>query len=253
MKNNIIKSVKGILFAALCALLTAYISVSVCIPCTTNKNAVAETAAVYMDMETEALPLDGGIRRSSGNAQIYGNGNFMDSLAKPAMTVINFPAIAEVKLNTTIRKRYTEGSAELYFRIVHEHAATGLNEVIYPKDGTWLYLNDGQKNEEGTGYINIVIGDYVNMRAGDKLKLIVNNANNGGWCTAVLDGGLSLIFDGGTASGISLTYSNPALNYAQSDTANEVIPERFFPYYGTGAVKSDVISYEYITSYTDRT
>ena len=81
MKNNIIKSIKGILFAAICALLAAYISVSVCIPCTTDKNAAAETTAVYMDMETEALPFDGGIRRSSGNAQIYGNGNFMDALA----------------------------------------------------------------------------------------------------------------------------------------------------------------------------
>lgn len=245
------KNLGRILSVLACSLAALVMVLSVFSPRTVQKQAVAETGATYMTMETEELPFDGGIRKSAGNAQIYGNGNFMDSLAKPAMTVVHFPAIAEVKLNTTIRKRYTEGTAELYFRIVQEHAATGLNEVIYPKDGSWLYLNEGQQNAEGTGYINISITDYVKARPGDKLKFIVRNANNGSWCTAVLDGGLSLIYDGGTASGINFTYSNPAINYAQSDTANDEIPERFHGYYGAGAVKSDVITYEYITAYSD--
>ena len=247
------KNIGKLMSVFACVLAALCIVLSVFSPRTVQITAVAESGATYMTMETEELPLDGAIRRSAGNAQIYGNGNFMDSLAKPVMTVVHFPAIAEVKLNTTIRKRYTEGTAELYFRIVQEHADTGLNEVIYPKDGTWLYLNDGQQNEEGTGYINVRITEYVKAKPGDKLKLIVKNVNNGSWCTAVLDGGLSLIYDGGTADGINFTYSNPALNYAQSDTGNDEIPERFQGYYGVGAVKSDVITYEYITSYTDHT
>lgn len=245
------KNIGKILSVFACSLAALCIVLSVFSPRAAKSAAVAENGATYMTMETEELPLDGGIRKSAGNAQIYGNGNFMESMAKPVMTVVHFPAVAEVKLNTTIRKRYTDGSAELYFRIVQEHAATGLNEVIYPKDGGWLYLNDGQQNQEGTGYVNISITGYVKAKAGDKLKLIVKNANNGSWCTAVLDGGLSLIYDGGTADGISFTYSNPALNYAQSDTGGDEIPERFHGYYGAGAVKSDVITYEYIKSYSD--
>lgn len=248
------KNLGKILSVFACLLAALLAGVSVFSPRTATNPTMAETGTTYMTMESEELPLDGSIRRSAGNAQIYANGNFMESMAKPVMTVVHFPALAEVKLNTIIRKRYAKGSAELRFRIVKEHASTGLNEVIYPKDGGWLDLNahvqdDGTENSFNTK--NIVITDYVNVRAGDKLKFIVENVNNGGWCTAVLDGGLSFIYDGGTANGLSFTYSNPAINYAQSDTANEEIPERFHAYYGAGAVKSDVITYEYITSYSD--
>ncbi len=236
-------------FACLLAVLFTVSSVS---PIRAEKTtAVAQNVTTYMTMESEDLEWNGSMRVSSGNGQIYGNGHFIDSLSKPVMTVLKFPAIAEVKFNTTIRKQYTEGNATLRFRIVHEHASSGLNEVIFPKDGGWLDLNAQQVNSEGTGYENYSITDfYVGVRAGDKLKLIVENTNNGSWCTAVIDGGISFIYDGGLVSGLNFGYANASVSYATSDTATDAIPAALQAYYGAGAVKSDVISYQYIKSYT---
>ena len=243
------KNLGKILSVFACLLAALSMLLSVCLTGAVKTATVAEDNATYMEMETEELPWDGTMRRVSGIGQIYGNGNFMDPVSKPVMTVVHFPAIAEVKLNTVIRKRYTEGTALLRFRIVHEHASTGLNEVIYPRNGGWLDLN-AQLKEDGSGYNDITITDYVSIRAGDKLKMIVDNVNGGGWCTAVLGGGLSFIYDGGTASGLSFIYSSTAISYTDSDTAADEIPENLQAYFGAGAVKSDLITYEYIKSYS---
>lgn len=243
------KNIGKILAVFVCSLAALCMILSASMLRTETKTAVAQNNVTYMEMESEELAWTGSIRRSEGNGQIYGGGNFMDALAKPVMTVVHFPAVAEVRLNTVIRKRYTEGTATLRFRIVQEHASTGLNEVIYPRDGGWLNLN-AQLKEDGSGYNNVTITDYVSVRAGDKIKFIVENTNNGSWCTAVLDGGLSFIFDGSTADGLSFTYANAAMNYADSDTATTEIPASLQAYFGSGAVKSDVITYEYIKSYT---
>lgn len=217
-----------------------------------GKTVVADEQKTYMAMETAEIEWDSSanFRKSAGNAQIYSGGNFIDSLAKPAMTVLHFPSLAEVRFNTTIRKNYTQGSAEVYFRIVHEHARTGLNEVIYPAGGGWLYLNE-KLNEAGTGFDPVVITDYVNVQADDKLKLIVDNRNNGSYCTAVLGGGFSLIFEGGKAGGIGVNYSDGTVSYATTNTQNSAISNALRAYYGINAVKSDVLSYEYIKSYSD--
>ena len=214
--------------------------------------AVATENKTYMAMETAEIEWDSSVnyRKSAGNAQIYGSGNYIDSLSKPAMTVLHFPSIAEVRFNMTVRKQYTQGNAEVYFRIVHERASTGLNEVIYPSDGTWLYLND-LLNEAGTGFNTVNITDYVNVKAGDKLKIIVDNRNNGSYCTAIIGGGISLIFEGGTASGLAFNYSDGSVSYATTDTKNSPITSAMKAYYGVDAVKSDVLTYEYIKSYSD--
>ncbi len=247
------RKIKGIFIAQLFALAALCFSLFVVsISFKDNSQAVAEPSATYMNMETGELSFNSNIngRSSSGNAQMYADGTFVESFAAPVMTVWHFPSVAEVRLNTTIRKQYTQGTAELYFRIVHEHARTGLNEVIYPADGTWLYLND-ELNAEGTGYNTVSVNEYVNVLAGDKIKIIVRNANNGGWCTAVLGGGIYFLYDGGPASGVSINYTDTSVSYVSSDTAGAAIPEALREYYGANAVKSDVITYEYITSYTD--
>ncbi len=247
------KKVKGILMAQLFALAV------LCFSCFAfglgvngGRQTVAEPSVTYMNMDTNELAFNSAIngRSSAGNAQMYANGTFVESFAAPVMTVWHFPSLAEVRLNTTIRKQYTQGTAELYFRIVHEHARTGLNQVIYPADGTWLYLN-GQLNGAGTGFNTVSVNDYVNVMAGDKIKIIVRNANNGSWCTAVLGGGISFLYDGGPASGVSVNYTDTGVSYVSSDTAGAAIPETLREFYGEAAVKSDVITYEYITAYND--
>lgn len=217
-----------------------------------KSRAVAEENITYMAMESAEIGWDSSssMRKSAGNAQIYANGAYIESLSKPVMTVLQFPQVAEVHFNTTIRKQYTQGSAELYFRIVHEHANSGLNEVIYPAGGGWLYLN-GQLNQDGTAFDPVSITDYVNVQAGDKLKLIVENRNSGSYCTAVLGGGFSFIFEGGTAGGLSVNYTDGAVSYATTDTKNTAISNSLKAYYGADAVKSDVLTYEYIKSCSD--
>ncbi|MBP5467578.1 MAG: hypothetical protein J6Y43_08480, partial [Clostridia bacterium] len=93
--------------------------------------AVAEQPATYMNIKSSELSFNPNIpgRSSAGNAQMYGDGTFAESFAAPVMAVWHFPALAEVRLTATVRKQYTQGTAELYFRIVHEHARTGLNQV----------------------------------------------------------------------------------------------------------------------------
>ena len=247
------KKVKGILIAQLFAIAVLCFSFfAFGFSAKGGRQAVAEPSATYMNMESDELAFNSAIngRSSAGNAQMYANGTFVESFAAPVMSVWHFPSIAEVRLNTTIRKQYTQGTAELYFRIVHEHARTGLNQVIYPADGSWLYLND-QLNGEGTGFNTVSVNEYVNVMAGDKIKIIVRNANNGGWCTAILGGGISFLYDGGPASGVSINYTDSAVSYVSSDTAGEAIPETLREFYGETAVKSDVITYEYITAYND--
>ena len=168
-------------------------------------------AKIYMNLTSEELPFDSStnFRASSGNGQIYANGTLLESFAAPVMTVWHFPKPAEVQLDTIVRKHHLTDAGTLNFRIVHEHADTGKNEVIFPSSGEWFNLNSVALNDAGTAYSDTHIDGYVNMQAGDKLKMIVYNADNGGWCTVYLTGGIKFIFDGGTASGLRLYNNSP--------------------------------------------
>ncbi|MBQ7643117.1 MAG: hypothetical protein IJS67_04365 [Clostridia bacterium] len=107
-----------------------------------GRTAGAEQTATYMNIESYDLEWDANrsLRQAVGKATIYGGGNFVESYEKLAMTVWHFPKVADVKLSADVRRYYNQGTAQLYFRIVHEHARTGLNEVVFSYDGSWYDL-----------------------------------------------------------------------------------------------------------------
>ncbi len=200
-----------------------------------------------MEIDAVTVPFSTPYVLSNDNVYVYHNGFMFDAIKSPAMAVWHFPKNAEVRLNIRVWQNYSEFTGTLYFRIVHEHVVQEerVNEIIFPADGSWFNVTENAPNMANAK----VIGDYVKVSAGDKIKMICVAMGSDSYCTTYIENGIKFIYDGGPASGLNLYANDSRISNFATGTPVTLTPE-LADFYGSGT-SDKVITYHEITKYID--
>lgn len=267
---NFLKTQKTKLIATLSTFTFACFVISLCLYIFPLPNkAVAETTILpegtYMEMTSNEMVWTGSSRGvtatssgSTGGIMEYYALNFYP-VKEPLMLVWHMPKQTTAKLHTTLRRetnianKQNSDWTDIYFRVVHYHADTGLNEVIYPADGSWYDTSTLPTDENGK-FTSYQVNQTVEIAEGDEIKYVFYNETGAyRYAAFYFVAGMTIdgqYFDHGPNYDFDHLDSSKDADVPVLDASKSAIIE----YFGIdqGTTKADILTYEYIESFTDR-